>query len=441
MSALVAALHPDRLSRFIAVAREEGIGLAFRKARQKLSHLRTGQVPSSLGHAASGRGSRSAGRFALSGLWSDLAQSGAFHGAAAPAVLRKTRNVAMIGDLNLPQCRKYRVEQMDEIWGAEGASYRFAHYEDVPRCLDILQTASHLTLYRLGRGDLLTMYLYEARRLGLPVLYDIDDPLFSVAAYQTYSNMSVVPSALKDHFLAEAPLYAEAMNLADIVSVSTPGLAEHAALHSARPTLVRRNFADRATLEAGKRAMACASRDAEAFTVAVASGSKGHEADFALIRESIASFLAASKNRRLLVLGHLDMEDWDGLQGQIETHPFRNYDEYLEVLARADCAVMPLTDDLFNQCKSAVRVVDAFAAGVPAVVSNVGDLAAPIEVCRSGYVVEGPEGWCRALDRMASDRKATAKMRCAARQDIESRWSARVDWPVVDPELGHWLWG
>ena len=45
-----------------------------------------------------------------------------------------------------------------------------------PACLDLLQGATHLMIYRLGQSRLAEMYLYEARRLRLPVIYDIERP-------------------------------------------------------------------------------------------------------------------------------------------------------------------------------------------------------------------------------------------------------------------------
>ena len=116
------------------------------------------------------------------------------------------------------------MEQLAEVMALAGAEYSFAHYEDLPRCMDILQDATHLFLYRLRSHPAVTRHLYEARRLRLPVLYDIDDPLFSVPAYAGYQNMTALPHDLQQHFLAEAPFFAEVMNLADAVSVSTPAL-------------------------------------------------------------------------------------------------------------------------------------------------------------------------------------------------------------------------
>lgn len=446
MSVALKALRPARLYRFGAVWRREGLGRAVDRARTHLRLMRAGQAPSDVaGQTAAAAMTPPAaaalpqGRFAFAPVWRDLAQKQAFHITAAPARLSRRRRVAMIGDLNLPQCRKYRVEQVDEILSGLDAGYRYAHYEDLPRCREILQSATHLMLYRLRRCDLTTMYLYEARRLKLPVLYDIDDPLFSVSAYETYSNMAALSDGEKAHFVAEAPLYADVMNMADVISVSTPGLAAHARAHSERPILVRRNFADRVTLEAGRAALAERKRGA-GFTVAIASGSRGHDADLGLIRDDLCTFLDGDATRRLLLLGHLDPGAFPArLAPQVVCRPFASYSEYLGALAAADCAVLPLTDDAFNRCKSAVRVIDAAAVEVPALVADVGDLAALVEDGRTGAVV--CTGWADALEALAAAPERTSEMGRAARAYLERAWVGQARAPVADAGFADWIRG
>lgn len=429
-------LRGHRVRRFAEVWRTEGRGAALLAARRHLAMARHGHVPSMVGPAALPvPATLPAETCALTPVWAHLARTKAFAVTTAPALMRRRRRVAMIGDLNLPQCRKYRVEQLDEIWARAGVGYGFAHYEDIPRCLDLLQGATHLMLYRLGRSSLAEMYLYEARRLKLPVIYDIDDPLFSVAAYETYGNCAALPDDLRRHLVGQAPAYLSVMNQADYLSLSTPGLVDLAAAHAPRPVYLRRNFADRATLEAGRRAARRGPR--EGFTLAFASGSMGHEVDFLTIADDLAGFLAASEDRRLLLLGRFDTRHLpEAMRARAEVVPFADYPAYLAALARADCAVLPLADDAFNRCKSAVRVIDAAAVAVPSIVGGVGDGQAMVRDGTTGLVAEpGAGGWRAALERLASDPAGAAALGRAARADLEACWAASDDLPVIAPGL------
>lgn len=378
----------------------------------------------------------------LGPIWRDLARREAFHIHRRPG--RGRARLALIGDLNLPQCRKYRVEQLTELWAGAGVDLSFAHYQDVPRATAILQDATHLMCYRLPACADVSMYLYEARRLRLPVLYDIDDPLFSVSAYETYGNMAGLDPALRAHFVAEAPRYLDVMNAADMISVSTPGLAEHARLLTNRPVVVRRNFADEETLRLGAAAargtVKSTARDA-GFSIVFASGSQGHEADFAVIADEVTAFVTAAPGRRLMILGHFDKAALPAaLRARSEMHPFTGYDGYLNMLAQADCALMPLADDAFNRCKSAVRAIDAAAVGVPAIASDLGDFPNVITDGRTGLIA-AQGGWSTALHRMAADPAGARAMGHAARRDLDARWSCGQAPRIIAPELLKWVLG
>lgn len=428
------------LQKFLAVLRRDGPGEALGRAAYYIRLIAFGE-----GRSAVSNGSGSPGH-AFAPYWESIASENAFKLTTAPALQMQRRRIAVIGDLNLPQCRKYRVQQLEELWATGGIDVTYSHFEDFPRCADILQSASHVLFYRLSQSPLVSAYLYEARRLGLPSLYDIDDPLFSVPAYATYSNAATFSAGLRSHFISQAPLYAAVMNACDAISVSTPALREHAGLFSSRPIFVRRNFADKASLDGGSLAAAAVAqhgatrRDGTPFTLAFASGSNGHEADLNTIMPDVQAFLSAAPDRRLLILGRFDQSQLpESILAKAEIRPFLDYVAYLKALAAADCVVMPLTDDLFNRCKSGVRLIDAASVGVAAVVPEVGDSSTMVRHGQTGFVVGPGDSWIEVLERMAADRNSTATMGEAARHHLETEWSARLQQPVIEPEMVEWI--
>ena len=431
------------LRKFCATVQHEGLAHAVEKARIYASMIWRGTGRSAVSSIASDAPAQ--GGHYLTGTWRMLTQSHAFHVTCAPAVLSRRRKIALIGDLNLPQCRKYRVEQLAQFWRGRNVEVVFAHYQDVPRCVHALQDATHLMEYRLTATAETTMYRYEARRLRLPVLYDLDDPLFSVSAYEGYCNMKVVGPELQAQFVAQAPGYLDMMNGADIVSVSTPALAQHPAFYCPRPIYLRRNFADQSTLESGQQAMALAVKKragSAQFRVAFASGSQGHEADFDVIRDDVIAFLDGADTRVLVLLGHFDKSRLSAaLRARVEVHEFSGYASYLHNLAQADCAIMPLADDMFNRCKSAARVLDAAAVGVPAIVGSVSDMAQVVVPETTGVIADGAGAWCAALNRLAHDKSATRAMGRAARKAVETRWSGKAMPHMIAPELLDWVQG
>ncbi|MCB2136830.1 MAG: glycosyltransferase [Rhodobacteraceae bacterium] len=438
MTAFLSLFRPSHLRKFWDVLRRDGFSAAMARARLYGRVILFNEGRSDLNSGASAHRHRPFLAF-----WESIAQEGAFHVTQAPAVLTRRRRIAVIGDLNLPQCKKYRVEQLTELWQENGVEVEYAHFLDFQRSADLIEKATHLCLYRLSQSEQASAYLYEARRLRMPVLYDIDDPLFSISAYATYSNAKEIGEGLRWHFLSQAASFASVMNACDIVSVSTPELQAHAGLYTTRPVFLRRNFADTESLSQGQAAARTVTDKMSAsrpFTVAFSSGSNGREADFATIAADIERFVCGGANRRLLVIGHFDTSRFSPeLLNRTETVPFGDYDEYLQTLAAADCMILPLTDDIFNRCKSGVRLIDATTVGLPCIATQVGDAGTMIEHGRTGFVVGDQCRWEDALSQLANDRAGAIEMGRRARAHLEQHWSARLAEPIIDRELVNWV--
>lgn len=417
--------------RFFLVGRQEGPVAAMGKALRYLMRAWRGEAATVLPRVTREEQPPIA---ALNMTWRYLSRNEAFH-VHRPQENRGVRkHIVCIGDLGLPQCRKYRVDQLGELWRERGHGFASADYRDLPGAIDLLQTATHLVEYRLPGCAESEVLHYEARRLGLPILYDIDDPLFSIPAYETYGNMAGLGEDRKAAFIRQAPGYLAMMNAADMVSVSTPGLLAHAQQFTTRPVSLRRNFADQETLSCGARAAEMVNK--QGFCVAFASGSEGHEADFAEILEPLTTFFLGGPDRWLLIIGKFDRSTLpQPLQNRTEMVPFSHYKEYLSALARAHCVVTPLADDLFNQCKSAARVIDAMAVSVPQIVSNTGDLPTLVEHGHTGLVACSPQDWRAGLTALAENRTRCEGMGRAARRLLESERSGNV----LAPELIDWV--
>lgn len=429
--------HMRRAAFFI---REEGVKSTFRRSRLWWQTNRVGTLRSIAPEVTARNFPPKQSAANTFSFWTESAEKSAF-GVKSPSLVRQRRKFAVIGDLNLPQCRKYRVEQLAEIFSAANSDFSYAHFEDEPRCMDILQDASHLLLYRLRSTPLVSQHLYEARRLGLQILYDIDDPLFSVPAYATYGNMAALPCDLKKHFISEAPSYADVMNMADVISVSTPALQEHARAFTNRPVFVRRNFADTSTLSAYPHENEVL-QTCDTFRIAFASGSHGHEMDFATIENDVSLFLSRKRTRKLVIIGHFDKNRLPAdIRPQVDLFPFSDYANYLEILAACNAAIMPLADDLFNRCKSGVRVIDASSVCVPSLVGTVSDMPTLVTDGITGRILSEQSDWSDALESMASDVQGTQNMGKAARKSLEREWSAHLGAPIIDQDMLHWIRG
>jgi glycosyltransferase involved in cell wall biosynthesis len=95
-----------------------------------------------------------------------------------------------------------------------------------------------------------------------------------------------------------------------------------------------------------------------------------------------------------------------------------------EELARFDLGVMPLADTEWARGKCGFKLLQYFAAGVPAVASPVGVNAALVgEAEERGLLAATPDEWSAALERLVRDVDSRRAMGAEARRFVEREYS------------------
>ena len=109
----------------------------------------------------------------------------------------------------------------------------------------------------------------------------------------------------------------------------------------------------------------------------------------------------------------------EGFYNALETphkrfEPMTSYAEYMTMLGAADIAFMPLADTLFNRAKSDLKFIEAGAARVAALASNV-VYAGSVQNGKTGMLFADPGELRVSLLRLLAYPEATRKMADAAR--------------------------
>ena len=126
---------------------------------------------------------------------------------------------------------------------------------------------------------------------------------------------------------------------------------------------------------------------------------------------------AGGVRMRLLTVGAapLPPEPW------LEQQPWTP-DCEAPALARFDIGVMPLPDDPWTRGKCGYKLLQYFAAGVPAVASPVG-VNATLLASGGGIAATGARAWRAALEQLAADAQARREAGLAGRRLAESQYS------------------
>jgi len=103
-----------------------------------------------------------------------------------------------------------------------------------------------------------------------------------------------------------------------------------------------------------------------------------------------------------------------------------------DLLPRCHAGIMPLpANDGFAAGKSAYKLLQYMAAGLPSVASPVGENRVVIRPGGTGFFASSPEEWRHALRQLVTDRERCAAMAAAARAAAEKDYSVRRYAPVI----------
>lgn len=302
--------------------------------------------------------------------------------------------VVVIGELSLPQCKKYRVLQKLEILADLGIDYGYADWRDGHRCMNFLQMATTAIFYRCPESEEFKVYIRECQRLGITTIYDIDDPIFSRSIYQKNVNLGHLHTAERENLINGSDLYLNALKHCEYTSGSTPRLCKELEKLTGAEAFLWRNLVDMESLDAARFALQAKPAVQDHVTLVYASGSRAHEADFRSIERCITALMNANPDLRLKIIGFLELPlTLAPYKDRINQHPFSHYYDYMTTLAQADICIIPLVDDDFNDCKSAIRYLEASLLKLPSVVSKVGDYVGLIEHGKTGFLAATDDEW------------------------------------------------
>jgi glycosyltransferase involved in cell wall biosynthesis len=359
------------------------------------------------------------------------------------SISRFSGNCVLIGSLDLPQCRKYRVVQKQEmIECVSGTKMTISHYSDVYRWRTQLQTADKVILYRIPDEMRCQEIMIEARRLGLTVCYDIDDAVFDLETVKSNPNLIHLPRPIRKALFRDAVVFSQTMHQCDIITVSTPGLQQLVKQRFREiPCYVIPNGVDAETIHYGNvaRQQASAPRT-KPFTILLPSGSLAHAADNKVAIDGVRLFLERCPEVQMITIGHFDAENALSNNKALTKLPFLPYSEYLRVLATTDCVLVPLAGSAFNHCKSIVRLIDATEVGVPVVASPAGEYS-EVRLSSAFFPARSPAEWCNALETIAASRREVSSVLRAAQEQVRAPRLLHSIWRDLDPQLHAFLGG
>ena len=238
----------------------------------------------------------------------------------------------------------------------------------------------------------------------------------------------------------ERDLIERLLGLADLVTTTTPVLAERLAAHTRAPIRVIRNALDPAWYAADSSDV-----DPPGDPRILYHGVPVRLRDYEIARPAVDLLAREIPDLRRVWLGAAN--EPRVVAAVDETRPWvAGLPEFAAALVRArpDVGLAPPRDEPFNRAKSELHWVEYAMAGVPAVVSGF-DGPGPFDVVRDGVdglVARSPEDWLRHLRALAESRDLRAEIggraleRARAEYSLAARaeeWAEAYRWAAEHP--------
>jgi O-antigen biosynthesis protein len=192
--------------------------------------------------------------------------------------------------------------------------------------------------------------LAEYKSLGLTLVHDLDDLLWQVPPTNPYHRYFKGENKKALH---------SALQMVDHVSVSTQPLAVEVRKFTRQPSIILPNYVSRSHYQPPKE------RQQEKLRVGWA-GSPTHVGDLGLIRTLVTSTL---NEYQWVFMGYCP-EEW---KSQIEFHNYVDIKCYMDKLKELnlDAVVIPLENNLFNEAKSYIKLLEFASIGVPCITTDI----------------------------------------------------------------------
>ena len=309
-----------------------------------------------------------------------------------------------------------RCFQPADYLSAHGADVTLAQiYKSTPRHGDIL------LLHRVELDKFTNCYVKYARKLGLTLIYDTDDLLFSKSSREYFKRNK------RDLLSAKIDRYRAVMSLCDVILVSTERLAKHAREFHNDVRVVKNalssNFLDSAKTVYESKAR----RIGNSITMAYMSGSSTHDFDFKVMEESLIRVLTEYSHVRLKIVGPVDFSrDFHSFGARFEHLGFVDYKNFPKLYENVDINLVPLeVEQEFCQSKSELKFIEAGACGVPSIASPTDVHCEVIRDKVNGMIVQGND-WYSPMQYLLENPLEIQKLGAVARKQTLELYSSDV---------------
>lgn len=279
--------------------------------------------------------------------------------------------------------------------------------------------------------------LEQLKKMGKYIVYDVDDDIFNIPP----SNPAWKVIRADQREAARAM-----MDLADVITTPSEIIKERFGFQD--KTVVIPNAVDLtdgwAKVTGNDTVDLQVLGSPDEYKRILWAGSPTHDDDWIECAGALDEIMRQNENVRAVILGFLPsmiqsfIEDemrpwWDQ---RVEFMDFSDVETYVNITKhiRADVALAPLQDTMFNNAKSSLKIIEYSAVGVPCVASDVTPYKEVINHGENGFLANTMEEWIEYMQYLLDNSEDGMRMVRKSRKTVEQHFDLKQviqDWKKV----------
>jgi len=323
---------------------------------------------------------------------------------------------------------RYRGHLPAEALRLRGHEVEVRHYRD-PALGELATWADALVLYRVpATNQILDLIAgVRTRTRPVPVLFDIDDLIFDPSLMGLVHGLANLPETERELWWRGVARYRTTMEACDGYVGSTQALCDHATEVAGLPAFRFANGVGRDLARISDRE-AARPRAAGPLRLGYFSGTKTHDADWAVVEQAVIEVLRSRPEVELWVGGLLTTgPELRAFGDRVVRLPLLAWTELPGRLRDLDINLAPLVpDSQFNEAKSAIKWLEAALVETPTVASPTQPFVESIEVGRTGILATTRGEWVAAIESLLDDALLRRRIGTQARREALLRWGPHV---------------
>lgn len=330
---------------------------------------------------------------------------------------------------------RYRVEHLREHLAYIGIMSEVIRIEEMD--LHNINKYNIISVYRCTDIERMQKIKKAAKTAGVKILFDVDDLVFD---YKKISELDFLKTEEYKDFELYCTNIKECMELSDVLTTSTQTLAdEMKKVYPNKKVIVCRNVA---CLEMQLLSEIAVANDNKENTNKVVlgyfSGSHTHNKDWQFIENSIIRVMEDNKNVEILLVGALQVSSKIlSMRDRVKQLPFVDWRLLPKLLRSIDINLMPLENELFHQCKSENKWMEAGLVGIPTIASYNAELANIMEDGNNVIFCKTQEDWYKSINCLVKDELLRRKIGDKALREVYSTHliTSKLNFQGVDAEI------